>query len=350
MTTRIVTKEAIDKFTSELVTQGHVSEQDKTRIETWFSTLPEFTPPPQKKPKKTKKNPSATSCIARVWGDYTDLVGCRCTKTAKDGSEYCGSHLAQANICVPIEGFACENPWGLTHGRIDQPIPVADKQGRIVKSDWKGPIQKIIAEKIESGEYTAAGYEDLWNKTKKEFKCRPSTYTPEIFDEFNSKMEEFVPGEKKKTKRGRKKKVNGSDSSSDDDQSQTSDDEHTSTPSSNNALTTALKDLSNDLSEKVSIVEERKTSQFQIPEDPASNDDDEGSDEEAEATAIYEFSLLDEISSSAPKGDYWIAENTFLVYNENDVQVGKWQDSTGQFEPTDETFSIDDIVWDEDTE
>ena len=93
-------------------------------------------------PKGPRKAPEPECrCMARVWGDGTGLQ-CK-SRRHKDHGDYCATHGKQAQITeVPLQFHDVETEeaktmttaklqMGLFLGRIDQPRPQVDEQGRI---------------------------------------------------------------------------------------------------------------------------------------------------------------------------------------------------------------------------
>ena len=296
----------------ELKKLGWIPE-DKT-LEEWenlWKDRPTFIAP-EKKEKKKKKEPEAR-CIARVWGNKDDpnvATGlCQCTKSRKDGSEYCTQHAAQAAICVPVGGYACENPWGLDHGRIDEYIPVADKHGRIIKKWNKGAIAEEIEEKIQSGEYKNNGYEAAWNNARKSLKIRKLTdYTEDKYREFQSKMADFEPNEKKPRVPRKKKEVADSD---------------------NTEISQAVRELENDIQVHTSA----ETQDVQLNE--------EGHQEENSI-----ITTADPWITFVKDGtNYFVEEVTYFIFSDEDREkdVGSWEDPSQQY--TKESFNQENIKW-----
>ena len=308
----------------ELKKLGWIS--DEKTLEEWdtiWKERPTFIAPEKKKYKTKKNKEPIQRCMARVWGNKDDPnVGtglCQCTKSRNGNSEYCTQHAAQAAICVPINGYACENPWGLFHGRIDEHIPVADKKGRIVLGWNKGKIAQEIADNKTSGDYKNDGYLDHWIKTRKEMKIRKTVdYTDEKFQEFRRKVSEFIPIQKKP--KGTKKKENVEESQSD----------------SNTETSEAVKELEAELEQHTHAASE--TIDVQV--------DDLFADKPSK---WHTFSHQGE--------NYFIEEDTWLIYSQGaedqedqdgDKAKGTWTHPDQIY--TKETFKVEHIKWKEDEE
>ena len=150
--------------------------------------------------------------MARIWGTAggpkknpnAGNGNIQCTKACTEGSKFCSSHDTAANIEIPQAPFACENPWGLTHGVIDQHLPIANKDGFIVKK-WKHPTVK---------EFTDNGYEQKYanayktsnkmhSSNAKELNQTMASYDPlaeKRFATFQSIMVNFKAKSKKSKK------------------------------------------------------------------------------------------------------------------------------------------------------
>lgn len=283
-----------------------------------------------KKTKKQKKKEPTQRCMARVWGNKDDPnVGtgiCQCTKSKNGDSDYCTQHAAQAAICVPINGYACQNPWGLDHGRIDEHIPVADKEGRIIKLWTKGDIAKEIADKKASGEYQNDGFDKFWSKTRKEMKIRKiADYTEEKYEEFRRKIDEFTPTEQKS--RGRKK------------QPKQEDDSHSQTSDSNTETSEAVRELQ----EELETHEQSQAINVQV-------------DDHDDSVQDIFTDKSEEWHSFSYKGEnYFVEEDTWLIFKqgtetEDDPDgaqpQGKWIQPCQIY--TKESFIVTDIKWHDD--
>ncbi len=170
------------------------------------------------KPKREKKVISdGEKCMARVWGGG---VPSQCSKAACDGSSFCMSHGKKAAIDLSYSCVVCENPWGLTHGRIDQDIPIVDNSGRIVLPWKEGVAADTIREKLESGEFKCP---DFWKYRNKAIAEIVRRLGKDIGDGhiqlFTEKMSEYDPSEVKKRGRpsGSKNKPKNDDDDSDSD-------------------------------------------------------------------------------------------------------------------------------------
>lgn len=325
----------------ELKQLGWLSE-DKT-LDDWNSiwkNRPTFIAPTNtKKIKKPKKNKEpADRCIARVWGNKDDPnVGtglCQCTKSRKDGSEYCTQHAAQAAICVPIDGYACENPWGLEHGRIDEYIPVADKQGRIIKKWNKGEIAKQIQENLQTGKYKNDGFEAAWSKARKSTGIRKQAdYTEQKYQEFLEKLADFEPNEKQprttknptktKTTKTKTTKPKKKDHEEVKELGLTSDAE-------DDNVSEAVKELQNESEEHTST---------ELHDVEVTEEQDDSENTTNNRTKFEEF---------VKDGTNYYVDDEFLVYDTNNDReaVGVWEDPSGEY--TKESFNFVDVKFNTD--